>query len=321
MQIRWIAQSWEFALDSPTQDYAQYSGWDTSPHDDGWWVDDISVTGVITSQASPLPDTGSTPPATCPGSASANCNEALGTDRGYVVAVTLSDQNGDGVFENGETILFNASATTNPGGCANGVTEYRFVKNGAVAKDWSANAFFKDAPTADAVYQVLARCSSDAPAGTPPTSCTTVTGVSQTVQVYTGDGQDIPLTVTHNRTTNVTTVTWPARQQPFPMSGYDAFRGSVQVAAVPPATGLVPDVNLSSLVTMQCDMGIGAAPGTPLSVAMQPTDPQPGLGAAQYFLVGHSNTTAGQNTTLGRKRLVTSGVTTTPVRVAPITCP
>jgi len=54
---------------------------------------------------------------------------------------------------------------------------------------------------------------------------------------------------------------------------------------------------------------------------MQPTDPQPALGAAQYFLVGHSNTTAGQNTTLGRKRLITGGVVTTPVRVAPITCP
>jgi len=67
VQIRWIGSSWEFDLSGPSQDYQTYgcgagTCWNNSLHEDGWWVDDISITGAITTQASPVPDP-DTPPA------------------------------------------------------------------------------------------------------------------------------------------------------------------------------------------------------------------------------------------------------------------
>ncbi|HEU4402087.1 MAG TPA: hypothetical protein VFT43_08275, partial [Candidatus Polarisedimenticolia bacterium] len=311
VQIRWIAEGWEFALNNTTQDYVGYTSWATSMHDDGWWVDNIEVTGVVESQASPVADIDPPATPTCPSIAGANCNESLG-DQGYVVSLPIpTDTNGDGVFESGETLLFNASKTTNPGLCVNGATEFKFLKNGAIARDYAANPYYKDAPTSDATYQVLVRCSSDP-------SCTTATGASQAVQIYNGDGQEIALTVTHDRTTGITTLSWPARQQPAPLTGYDAFRGSVLTAATPPA----PDINLTTLTTLRCDYGVGAAVPSTVSYPIPATDPQPAVGAAQYFLVGHSSTVAGAKDALGRSRLVSaSGVVTTPIRIAPLSCP
>src|SRR5262249_24632565 len=136
VQIRWIASTWEFDLNGPAQDYQTYGhGWDNSLNDDGWWGDDILITGAITSPVSTVADTRAAPPATCP-APSAQCNAGLGTDHWFTPALVLTDANGDGIFEKGENVEFNADATTNPGGCANGVTEYRFMKGTQVAPDW-----------------------------------------------------------------------------------------------------------------------------------------------------------------------------------------
>jgi hypothetical protein len=294
VQIRWIAQGWEFDPFGADQDYFTYGrGWENNPHDDGWWVDDIRITGAITAQATPLADTGPIPASTCPATPGDSCNQSAG-DGGYSVAVAVRDTgNGNGIFEKGEVVEFDATGTTNPGGCANGITLYEFRKNGTVAQSFSANAFYRDAPTADATYTVHARCSVDP-------SCTSTTGATRTIQVYTGDGEDIRLLVSHDRANGITTLRWQARPQPVPMSGYDVFRGTI------------PPANLSTLASVTCDTGAATPVGTDVLVTSSAA--APAAGQAHFYLVGHSNPTAGSMTALGRH---TNGT----VRIAPVACP
>jgi hypothetical protein len=298
VQIRWIAQGWEFDFDNPSQDYQTYArSWENRLDDDGWWVDDIRLTGVIETQASPQADTRTPQASTCPANAADNCIEtAAGSDRGYTVALTFQDSNNDGVVEKGETLLFSSAATTNPGGCARGVTEYRFLKDGAVMQDFSANATVKDAPVSDATYQVIAHCSSD-------TSCTSLSGATQPVKVYTGDSMDIDIRLTHVLGTGVTTISWTARPQPAPMIGYDAFRGTA------------PNVSAATWTTQACNLGAATPVGGTISATNSTT---PASGSVLYFAVGprNTNTTADPNvrTVLGKR---TDGT----LRIAPVICP
>jgi len=67
VQIRWIAQSWKF--ENPcTTGYCDpgHGGSQDTMHDDGWWLDDIALTGAIETQATPVPDTRPAPATTCP---------------------------------------------------------------------------------------------------------------------------------------------------------------------------------------------------------------------------------------------------------------
>ena len=278
VQIRWIASTWEFDLNGPAQDYQTYGhGWENSLNDDGWWIDDIAITGAITQQVSPIPDTGSIPAATCP-IPSAQCNSAAGADHGYNPALVVTDANGDGVFEKGENVEFSAITSTNPGGCANGVTEYRFLRGASVVQDWSANPFFREGVQADATYQVLARCNS-----TP--ACTTTTGASQALLVYPGDGTDITVTLTPTPPT----LNWTARPHPASMDGYDAF---VLAGAGIGCGGAAP-----VYAPLACDQGLGSAPGTPLNLSIVPA---PAAGLVNCYLVGHSGVPAGARAALTR---------------------
>jgi hypothetical protein len=67
VQVRWIAQSWEFE-DPCVTGFCDpgYGSWEGSTHDDGWWVDDIALTGAIETQATPVPDMRAAPATTCP---------------------------------------------------------------------------------------------------------------------------------------------------------------------------------------------------------------------------------------------------------------
>ena len=52
----------------------------------------------------------------------------------------VKDTDANGVISLGEQILLDASQSTNPGGCADGVTQFRFAKNGVTIQDWSTAA-------------------------------------------------------------------------------------------------------------------------------------------------------------------------------------
>jgi hypothetical protein len=78
VRIRWIAETWTF--DAGLSSYFEAGpGWSTSQGDDGWWLDDIKATGLITSQMVPAPDTRPAPGTTCPASL---CGDADGDGYG-----------------------------------------------------------------------------------------------------------------------------------------------------------------------------------------------------------------------------------------------
>jgi hypothetical protein len=56
VRLRWIGSSWDF--DQFSSSYFEVgAGWNSTLQDDGWWLDNIAVTGVITAQTPPAADT------------------------------------------------------------------------------------------------------------------------------------------------------------------------------------------------------------------------------------------------------------------------
>jgi hypothetical protein len=177
VKIRWVAQSWaafgdgwESYMESPVGT----NPFDLATADDGWWLDEIQVTGAITTPVNPIVEPNTIPLGTqCPVAAGSQCNQALGTN-GFNVAFTIDDTNQDSVPSPGEQILLDASQTGNPGGCADGVPQFQFSRiNGVtvtVLQSWSTQASLQlsDAAEGD-IFRVEVRCSSDFTCTTPPT--------------------------------------------------------------------------------------------------------------------------------------------------------
>ena len=63
VRMRWIAETWTF--DNTASSYFDI-GWSGIEWDDGWWLDDIKVTGLVTRQTTPVPDTRPAPSGACP---------------------------------------------------------------------------------------------------------------------------------------------------------------------------------------------------------------------------------------------------------------
>jgi hypothetical protein len=293
IRVRWIGSSWVFDLNASS--YYEYGGgWDRTGADDGWWLDNIRFTGTITEQLTPTPDEAPAPPTSCP----AGCDTTTG-DRGTSVTVRATDLNDvtiDGVSNvaaSGQAIRISAVGSSIVGGCSNGTIQFRFMRNGVLAQDWSSKAFLQDAPESDTTYSVLARCSSDF-------ACTSQTGATLNLAVYEGDATDIALSLTHDRASATTSVRWTARPQQAPLTGYDVYRATV--------TGF--NAGLGAFSCFATDVA-QATPGSTITVA-DTTALSPGQ--AQLYLVGHSTPTAGARAALGR---ASNGT----VRIAPVSCP
>jgi hypothetical protein len=173
VKFRWVGQGWDFGngWDSYLEPPGAAPPFDIGTRDDGWWIDSIQITGGVTTQVTPVVETASIPlSAQCPATTAAKCNEALGTN-GFTPDFRISDADGDGVVVDGESLLLDASQTANPGGCADGVAQFRFSKvdggGTTILQDWSTAGSLKLGNTVGGdLYQVEIRCSSD-------TSCTT----------------------------------------------------------------------------------------------------------------------------------------------------
>jgi hypothetical protein len=287
VRIRWIAQSWEF--DSSSSSYDEIGTW-IGTGEEGWYLDDIVITGALQAQAAPLADTDTPAAGTCPTKA---CDNTQG-DSGYNVALTVTQDVSDGVIVVGEKVTASAANTTNPGGCIGGGTQFRFFKDNVLVQDWSSTPSFVDNPSVDATYRVQARCSID----TTCTSSATATAASNSraVEVFTGDGADIPLSVSHDRLSGVTTLSWPSRLQTPAVSGFDVFRGTQTDDGLSTTPG-VPDTNLATLTSQQCNVPPGP-PGTNLTAT---TSLQPAANTMLYFLVGHNPVVAAGQAALGRR--------------------
>jgi hypothetical protein len=182
VRIRWIAETWTF--DNVTPFYPS-GEWSFPTHEEGWWLDNIELTGAITRQMSLVPD--NTPrTGTCPGDP---CDATQG-DMGTSVVIKVTDAAGapiDGVTRiptSGERIQVGAAGSTFPGGCAGGRMEFQFLRDGGVAQAWSDNPAFIDSPERTTRYTALVRCTSDP-------GCASAIGASIDLPVRSGDGGDV----------------------------------------------------------------------------------------------------------------------------------
>jgi len=287
IRIRWIAEVWEY--DCCQSSYEEIGTWVGTVQDEGWYLDNIIITGALQRQASNLPDIKAPAGGTCPTKA---CDNTQG-DSGFNVALSTSQAVEDGVVVTGERLTLSASGTTNPGGCIGGGTQFRFFKDNVLVQDWSSVPAFVDNPSVDASYRVQARCSVDL---TCTSSATATAGNSSTLQVFTGDGNDIFLSLSHDKATGITTLSWPARLQPPAVSGFEVYRG-LQSDDGLSTTASVPDAPLATLTSMSCSLANGA-PGTNVTTT---TNLQPATNTSLYFLVGHNPLTAGAQAALGRR--------------------
>jgi len=286
VRIRWIAQSWEFDCCSSSY-YELGGGWNPEPGDDGWWIDDIRVTGALQAPATPPPDTKPPGPGTCPSTA---CNNGVG-DAGFNIDLAIADSDGNGLYVVGEKVTLSAAATTNPGGCVGGGAQYRFYKNGTtaadIAQDWSSDPTFVDNPAVDAVYRVQARCSTFSGC----TSNVNAAVATESIQVFPGDGQDIVLNLTHAAGT--TTIGFASRPQTVLVSGYDLYSGTINTSG---------DATQATLTGIACLAGNLPQPGGAPGPIVSATDAvAPALGRVTYYLAGHSPLAAGGQAALGRR--------------------
>jgi hypothetical protein len=291
VRIRWIGQSWEF--NNAASSYQELGGtWEDLDTDDGWWIDDLRITGAIQTPITLNPDTKAPLGGACP----AACNPGVG-DGGTTPAIAISDDNLDGIIERGERIRIDAAASTLPGGCSGGVAQFRFERDGALIQDWTTSSLFLDAPLKDATYRVKVRCSANP-------ACASIVGASTQALVYTGDGNDIVVSVAHHATVvSTAVVSWPARPQVSSVAGYDVFRGHI--------TGFGSDPNMSTLVCLTPDVPQSAV-GQTVSV-QDPTIPILPI-KVYYYLVGHNARALGTLEPLGRR-------SDQSIRVSPVTCP
>jgi len=290
VRIRWIGQSWEF--NNTVSSYQELGGtWEDLDTDDGWWIDDLKITGAITQPTRLDPDTKPPLGGACPTA----CNPAVG-DGGTTPALAISDDNQDGVIERGERIRIDAAASTLPGGCAGGVAQFRFERDGAIIQDWSTSSLYLDAPLKDASYKVKVRCSADP-------ACASVTGATAQAQVYTGDGDEIAVSLAHGTPLTTGVISWPARPQVSSVDGYDVFRGSI--------TSFGSDPNMGTLVCLTANVPQSAVGQT---VSVQDPEYPVLLRQTYYYLIGHSSRAAGAFDALGRR---SSGT----IRLSPVTCP
>ncbi len=309
IRIRWIGATWEY--DDHSDSYWE-AGYPANPHDDGWWLDNIDLAGVINSQFAPIPDLRPAPGSLCPATAADNCNElATGADKGTLPLIKVTDLNGN-VFGAslapiaGQSIRISAVDSTLPGGCTGGVAEFQFSKNGAVVQDFNDKAYFLDTPeNYSPTYTVQVRCSSDR-------GCTSLVGASATLLIYDGGASQtgaggalaavaapaspVTLSVTYAGTTTTLTMTGSAI--------YDVYRGSLTnpvgagLSAQPHGFvgGTESAKTWQHINTTACVSGLNNT-ASPVALT-QAADPNPLVGTATFYLV-NAATPAGKDGRLG----------------------
>jgi hypothetical protein len=302
IRIRWVAETWDLGAGWDTYLSAGYAVWGSTTQDDGWWIDDIAITGALTQQFTPSPDT--TPrTGSCPVDP---CNQSVG-DAGTNAVLEVTDPSGravDGatyVPVTGETLRLSAAASTLPGGCTGGIIEYQFLKNGVVLQYFSAKPFVLDAPEATARYAAFVRCSTDH-------ACTSIAGASRDVGVYTGDGGDVvfgawgsPFNpgpgVVYDHVARTTTLRWWA-----PVVGNaDVYRGLfgpgiAKGVLVGPSRWQLDTTGASGSAAACFRPDVAATPETPppagpgggrgtTGALDQAADPDPATGTGVYYVV------------------------------------
>ena len=156
-----------------------------SNRDDGWWIDNIQITGASSGGTLSVDNDGESPSAECPSSNCGSVNAALAAvpyprvdkNLNRKPAIACSDQtvdycdfDGDGnVDVNSDTGDANApgrpfwldGSKSDADACLGGALEYRFeTSDGAVVRDWQTNPYTVVTPKYDTTYVLKVRCSS-----------------------------------------------------------------------------------------------------------------------------------------------------------------
>ncbi|HKQ62356.1 MAG TPA: hypothetical protein VJS92_13775 [Candidatus Polarisedimenticolaceae bacterium] len=143
IRLRFLATSLSLSV-APTWQAAFAHNPD--PGDDGWWIDDIAITGTTSAEPTLASEATINPVVPC----GASCNN---------MTVVVSATPGTVLGAPGEALELDASGST-ADRCVNGTLQFQFRRGGTILQDWSDNATFVDAPTANTTYTVAARCSS-----------------------------------------------------------------------------------------------------------------------------------------------------------------
>jgi hypothetical protein len=306
VELRWVMESWVF--DGVSSSYYEIgAGWDTTTADDGWWLDDIAIVGTVTQQVTPQPDTRASAGGVClDGSLAAvpasGCDNTVG-DGGTAVLLKVQDLDGnilDGITSTvtaGQSVRISAIDSQIVGGCANGIAEYQFFKNGELVQDWGPKTFYLDAPEANVVettagagsYGAKVRCSTDF-------SCTSVVGGQLNVPVYSGEGGDSffgeltsppdpSVGIQYNPGTGETTLNWwnPGNR------AVDVYRGTIDNGTKGTlATPFYVLDNTAAGASCYLQDVAGAPTSTGSNYTSGPlnqaADPNPALGEAIYYI-------------------------------------
>ena len=176
LKMRFLYTS--IAVDSPATNYNLLfglpEGW---PGDDGWYVDDVSISNTLTSPATLAPDAALDNPANTCGAGCSGMLADLSSDlelESHIVGVP------------GGAITLSAETST-VASCIDGTLQFQFWSdddtNGTLdgsdtlLRDWTDNAFLTDVPAGDTDYAVKTRCTSS------PASCPGVDTAFLTVTV------------------------------------------------------------------------------------------------------------------------------------------
>ena len=311
VRVRWIGETWNFGAIEGSY-YEVGNGWSDQTADDGWWIDDVTITGAVETQVTPVPDTKQPPSLVAggpggpqPAAPGDPCNEAVG-DAGTNVVLDVTDLDNravDGaavVPVAGQTLRISAARSTLPGGCAGGSIEFEIGRNGAVVQDFSPKPFILDGPRATAHYSARVRCSSDH-------ACTSLIGAARDVGVASGDGGDVALGawgspfkpgagVTYDAVAATTTLVWWVPDA----RAADVYRG-VLAPGTTKGSAAMPFWRLdttggagAAAACLRNDVGATAETAPPAGPGGtrgttgpldQAADPNPPIGAVVYYVV------------------------------------
>jgi hypothetical protein len=284
-RIRWIAESWDFG---GGESYHEYGGtWANRVGDDGWWVDDIQIAGVIESPFLPDADSDLNPtPAQCPTDA---CDGSQG-DGGFAMGIEVTDSTGDGLILAGERITVSAAATVPVGGCLNGGSQFRFFKDESLVQGWSSSPSYADNPVRHTTYRVQARCTADTSACT-SSSESTLGGNAIMIHVYRGDADEIVINAAHDPFGGPsggpeTTLSWESIYQPVVPDGYDVVTGAFSAPGDPNHDA----VSSATCLGGRVDPEPPPPPGSPVTTT--DTGADPAAGEVFFYIAGYAHVTS-----------------------------
>ncbi|MCP3978373.1 MAG: S8 family serine peptidase [bacterium] len=132
------------------ENYEALFGYNPDPGDDGWWIDDVTVSDTLTTPATMSVDSTDNSALPACGAACDGMSAALAADP-------------PGPATPGQPVELDASASAAlDDRCVDGVLQYRFTSDtGGLLRDWTDDPTYLDAPRTDTLYGVDVRCSAD----------------------------------------------------------------------------------------------------------------------------------------------------------------